>query len=391
MFNFKNLAKKFPPDQWIYKYYLNNFKINLDGSAIRLFSVFNAERTPSLFLYVKGGKYIWYDHSKGKGGDAIGLARAVIEHSVAESITNGTLISTINYDYSTWKAKNGEFISSEISTDFYAYDVIYSATSKLVYSELELIYWKDFGIAEPLLKRYNIASIHSFTLGRRTTLGDRTTENWGRTRNCFITFGFYIENGELVKIYSPLDSNYKHITLKNVTLGREQLEPHKHRTLIIASSMKDMLVLKTLGLEIDVIAPIGEKVLIPADEMNDFKNLYKNIFTMFDNDRTGIKAMLMYEAIYGIDFIYCPHYKDVAEFRSKTSADKVRTTVTSLINKKIFKPLISEQDDNTAPWWNPTTATIEDATRRLEALKESKEEDPTRGHWTREGWVKANS
>lgn len=327
------------PEEWIYKYYLS-LSTDLTGRPVKIKSAFQSENTPSMFLYVRDGRYVWKDHSSGYYGDALELAKKLFEQSRGSTIAWEEVYRTIRHDFEKWKGAGNKVIQGDKETEYSAYELVCNVQRRN-FESYDNNYWGQFGITVPLLERYNVIPLKHFQLGKHykdsglTKWFKRVTEEWWM-------YGFYDNTGSLLKIYCPYSKDLKHVSLKPVLLGREQLE--NRETLIVASSMKDMLTLAALQLEIDIVAPMSEKTLINAQDIRDLKNLYTNIITMFDNDKTGVMAMLMYKAIYDIDFAYLPYGKDISEYRHFNDPLTVKHEITKIISKKIFKGIFSDEE-----------------------------------------------
>lgn len=333
--NFKNLPITNDvfavPDQWIYKYYLK-LRQELDGRNIQIKSPFTREFTPSMFLYVKQGKYVWKDHSSGKYGNALTLAKELIEQNSGVDHTWTEIKTAVLSDYLVWKQENGKFVEEPIETEHFVYDLKCNFEIRS-FEDHDLYYWGQYGIYRDVLEFYNVVPLRWFQLIKEYPHHTKLY------RKCALThsYGFFENDGTLIKIYNPQAEDFKHITLKKEVLGREQLVSSKNQTIIIASSMKDLLTLVSLDLNIDVIAPMSEKTLISEKDISMLKDLYKNVLTLFDNDKTGIRAMLMYKQLYNIDFVYVPHHKDISDF-AKYEIDKlyVKHEIVRAINKKLI-------------------------------------------------------
>lgn len=145
----------------------------------------------------------------------------------------------------------------------------------------ELNWWKQFGITKELLKKYNVYSCkHVFLNG---TLKVKSTPN------NFI-FGYYFgkqDGRELWKIYMPMRENYRFMNnLDSKRLqGFKQL-PESGPVLVITKSMKDCLVMSSLG--IPAIAPNSEHLFVEPKVLNALKNRFKRIIVFYDNDKTGL-------------------------------------------------------------------------------------------------------
>lgn len=326
------------PEEWIYKYYLN-LPFDLTGRAVRIKSQFQSENTASMFLYVKDNRYVWKDHSSGYYGNALDLTKRLFEQSSGTAISWETTYKTLRADFEAWKAKGNTIEQTTKNTEYFAYDLVCNVERRR-FEDHDVKYWDRFGISISLLERYNIIPLKSFRLGKYFKESG-LTKWFKKIDNDWFSYGFYENSGTLVKIYNPHNTDFKHVTLKSTLLGREQLQ--NRDTLVIASSMKDLLTLVALGLEIDVAAPMSEKSLIKAQDIQDLKNIYTNILTMFDNDKTGVMAMLMYKSIYNIDFAYLPYNKDVSEFREFQDPLFVKHEIIQAINKKIFKGIFKNE------------------------------------------------
>jgi hypothetical protein len=73
------------------------------------------------------------------------------------------------------------------------------------------------------------------------------------------------------------------------------------------------MAIKSMNLNVDVVAPDSENSILHPDIIYEFKDLYQSIVTVFDSDEAGIKAMKAYEEKYKIPFCYLPLEKDIAD------------------------------------------------------------------------------
>lgn len=346
MFNFKKLPITHVPEEWIYIFYLNlDKRTKLAGQTLKLNSPFTNEKTPSMFLYAKDGRYKFKDHSSGNQGDSIDLVTKLIGQSTGHEPSFKFTVKRIESDYHSWIKKNGKYESTQLNEEIYNYQLL--CNDKIRDWEVkDTEYFESFGHNMDDVMASNVIPLKSYQLGKR--IGDKSI--WGKVYTPSLSYGFYESSGELLKIYNPHETYMKHITLKNEILGREQMKGKK--TLIIASSMKDRLTLLGFKLQIDVIAPTGEKIIIPAKDISMLKELYDNVLTLFDNDSTGVRAMILYKKLYDLDYVYIPEYKDVAELRSSTNEKYAKELVLRKINEKIFKPLINVEETNKEKnWW----------------------------------------
>ena len=152
------------------------------------------------------------------------------------------------------------------------------------FTELELKWWKKYGITLDILKKFNVYSC------KHVFLNDQLVAT--SQQHCPI-FGYYggkYQGLELWRCYFPKRTSFRFLgnwPTKKIQ-GYEQL-PKKGKLLIITKAMKDVLVLYSLG--IPAIAPNSETQFISESVLNDLKNRFEHIVVLFDNDRTGISFM----------------------------------------------------------------------------------------------------
>lgn len=322
------------PEQWIYRFYLDQVGVPvrepMDGRRITIKSIFQKERTPSFILYVRGGKYRWKDFSSGRSGNAWELVKQILTRKTQQELKYPEIYRHVRNDYRQWMNDNGHFEEEALDTDHFLYD-LKCETKTRPWNSHDFAFWRTFNIGESLLDEYNIVPLAKFQLVR--VFPDKITK-YLRPYSGDFSYGFFSQNGDLIKIYNPLCEDFKHITLKKQILGLDQLK-NVNKNLIIGSSMKDILAMKSLGLALDFVAPLAESILISGQDIDYLKSIYENIFTLFDNDKAGVQSMIMYKKTYDLPYIYLPHYKDVAEFISKDDTIYVKHEIAIRINKKL--------------------------------------------------------
>lgn len=324
------------PKNWIYHHYLK-LKEPLDGRRIRIKSCFNSDSTPSMFLYVSNGEYRWKDFSSGLfGSSPYDLIQQIVYEETGERPEFKEVLADVKSQYREWVAENGEYREIELDVDNYLFEtkVLYDVRS---FAPHDLQYFETFYITEERLKAYNIKPLENFQLYRQYPGKDNSWINkFFKQVTSHYSYGFFNAKRQLIKIYNPYSDNLKHISLKNEILGHDQLR-YQADNLIIASSMKDLLSLDSFNLDCEYIAPMSEKMIIDVEDIKFFKSMYKNVFTLFDNDKTGVQAMMLYKKLYDINFIYIPRYKDIAEFCANEPYDIVQRELIPAIDKALNK------------------------------------------------------
>lgn len=311
------------PEGWIYEHYLG-VKKPMNGASIRMRSFINSDSNPSLYLFVKDGKYKWKDYSSGTGGNAIEVVICQTGLSYIKAAKKVTA------DYNKYVQSHGKYIPLAIEAELSDYDMHVDYELRDWNENDREYWWKQYFIPEHLLDYYNVKPLQWFQLSKQYK--DRNINYQAVVRPRI--YGYFRNDGSLYQIYQPDYLDMKFIKLNACLQGFDQLTQVSH-TLIIGASLKDILVLESLMLNFETVAPSSETSYLSAKDVDMFKKTYKHIFTMFDNDGPGIKAMLRYQALYGIEYIHVPFYKDIAEFACNAGWDNVKREIIVRINKKI--------------------------------------------------------
>ena len=271
----------------------------LDGQSVKIKSAFNPkDNDPSMIIFLddKENIYRFKDFSSGLYGDAAELVQHLYKIPTRQEAFRKIL--------ELFKDENIQRVTTSYEKEIK--EVTAYTTRKWL--TIDANYWKAYGIGGVFLKKYNIKPLESYTL----TSTKKDVINQLDFRNP-MSYGYFNAKGELCKIYNPLRKTAKFLKVKEFTQGEDQLTYDK-RCLIIASSMKDIGAFKALKLnDIDLVAPDSENVTITPQQIEHYRKHYQLIFTMFDNDVAGMKAMKHYKNTYGIPYIYFTVEKDMAE------------------------------------------------------------------------------
>ena len=171
------------------------------------------------------------------------------------------------------------------------------------YSNKELEWWKQFGISIKTLKKFHVFSIeHVFLNGElKFTSSDK----------CPI-YGYYFgkdKNGiEKWKIYFPLKTEYRFLNnlSKKVLQGYHQL-PKAGELLVITKSMKDLMAMYEFG--IPAVSPNSETLFVDDKKLEEFKQRFKHILVIYDQDRPGKHNMWLIRKQYPeLNYFYMPWY-----------------------------------------------------------------------------------
>lgn len=307
------------PSQWIFEHYLS-LNEKLIGQDLKLSSVFNREKTPSMYLYTVDGQYRFKDFSSSKSGDGIDLVRELYDLSYISAKQK------ILTDYESYLTTG----SSELDREFMGPQDRYKVTAYTTrgWNEADALYWKQFKIGSDMLKSFNVKAIEGFTMSK--TLSDGTVDTI--VSNELNVYGYFNAEGELCKLYRPGKKNRKFIKVKDYIQGSDQLTNALY--LVICSSLKDAMALKAMKFNgVDIIVPDSENTIIPKDYMEALKSKYVKICTLFDNDAAGLKSMLQYEEEYQLPYVHLQMEKDIADSVKEHGINNTRIVLYPLLTK----------------------------------------------------------
>lgn len=325
MFKTKNLVHdiKDVPVAWIFEHFCK-LKEKLNGHDVKIKSLFNLkERTPSMCIYydAKKSSYRYKDFSSGKGGSAIDLVKDIENLSyykacslVVEKYNDFVLHNNGGYDLQEFKQASKYKVNTHIFRSWNTQDQYF---------------WTQFNIGTRLLEEYNVRPLSAYTMHKEIDSGPIDLTIKGN-----YLYGYFKTDGTLYKIYQPKTLDKKFIKVADYIQGSEQLKNHKW--LIITSSLKDLMALRSLKLPLDIIAPDSENTVIRKEVMEGYINKYEKVIVMFDFDEPGIKAMEKYKELYPeIEYTALPMSKDPADSIKDYGAKEVYYRIVPLLNKKI--------------------------------------------------------
>lgn len=325
MFNTKNLVHdiKNVPVPWMFEHFCK-LKEKLNGHDIKIKSMFNPkERTPSMCIYfdAKKNDYRFKDFSTGKGGSAIDLVKELTQlpyHKacslVVEKYNDFVLHNNGGYDVQAFKQASKYKVTKFVFRSWNTSDQYY---------------WTQFNIGSRLLDEHCVRPLEYYVLEKEVE---------GEVISLMIRsnylYGYFKKDGSLYKIYQPKTLDKKFIKVADYVQGSEQLKNHKY--LIITSSLKDIMALKSLKLAVDIIAPDSENSIIRKEIMQQYIKEYEKVILLFDYDEPGIKAMEKYKELYPeLSMCVLPMSKDPADSIKDFGAKQVFLRLVPLLNKKL--------------------------------------------------------
>lgn len=257
---------------------------------------FREDRNPSCSLFVgRDGKYRLHDFSTGRTLKIVDIVATVLKISREEAVKwiesfEGTASSTVKTETSS---------STNIDIQIKPF------------TQRELMYWQKYGITEDLLRKYGVYSVKGAYINGYLIKLDE------------YSFAYVIN--DRIKIYCPFSnkdnlSGNKRKWLSNTTntdvFGLNLLSSSK--VLIITSSLKDVMVLNSLGFQ----AIAFQSELVKKSEFIDsligkLKLLFTYIFVLFDNDLTGQVRSQQLVDEYDLINIRQTYLKDISDYHAK--------------------------------------------------------------------------
>ena len=325
MFNTKNLVIEGSdvPSYWVFQYYLN-LSEPLTGQDVKIKSVFNpSERTPSFCVYVDKSimQYKFKDFSTGKNGNKVDLVKLMFNLEYPDAMKK--IVEDYNIHVKSGDYKNQQFVPQAK----WEIDIIKIRD----WNTDDQKFWLPYNIGKSLLNHYNVKPVKYYNLVK-----EENGEIKKLTIQNKICYGYFDKDDEVYKLYQPHSQRHKFFKVKPYLQAYDQLE-YKHPYLIICSSLKDALCMKSIVNNVEVLAPDSENTMIKPHIIEHFKKKYKKVITFFDNDDAGIKAVHKYKTMYNLDGVIFPECKDISDAMKEKGLKYVAS-----ILKPLLKDIISK-------------------------------------------------
>lgn len=318
--HFINAPTQVPPE-WIFENYLQ-LNETLTGQNVKIKSIFNLkDSNPSMHIYynLQSRQYRYKCFSTGKGGSAIDMLMLLWNVDYAAA----ALRITADYEKYISSGKTGKRdIKPPSKWEF-------SNITTRDWNTNDVKYWKPYNIGSRLLEHYNVKPLKSYRMTRIehdniqqfTVIGDNI-------------YGYFNSDGKLCKIYQPKNKDRKFFKVQDYIQGIDQMTMKKPY-LVICSSLKDGMCLRSLGVQVDIIVPDSENTMLPDQLIGLYKKKYEAIITMFDNDEAGIRNMKKYKEQYDIPFALLKLEKDVSDSVALHGVEKVKNMLVPIIHRQI--------------------------------------------------------
>ena len=202
------------------------------------------------------------------------------------------------------------------------------------FTEKELKWWNQFGISKKLLKKYHVFSLqHVFLNGQLRFTSSEQCPIYG------YYFGKDKNHEEKWKIYFPMRQEFRFLNnvSKKTLQGYHQL-PKTGDLLVITKSMKDCISLYGFG--IPACAPNSETLFVNDKQLEEFKQRFKHILVVYDQDKPGKHNMWLIRKQHPeLNFFTMPKdlAKDFTDSVQLVGVDKMRELIKEFISNYEFK------------------------------------------------------
>jgi hypothetical protein len=291
----------------------------------KIISPIRPERHPSfnLFLHERTNE-VWFrdfgasDEAKGNCINFVMLKES-LDYQNAKQYIESKILNEISsffpeygrVDYSTMLELNSAKFKKEVKITPVVKE----------WSQFELNWWFQFGITQEILDLFYVSSLSKYYMETENGIKEYVA-TWSNPIFCISINGRY-------KLYRPLgDPKYKwRSNLKGDCdiFGWHLLAPRmdlkKYFCCFVMAGNKDVMSFHALT-GLPAIALNSETAHIPFEYKASLLNSFENVFILYDNDETGLKAATSLNQSTGFPILnylldICPEVKDFAELVQK--------------------------------------------------------------------------
>lgn len=285
-------------DKEIFEYYLNK-SVNENDVY---YAPYRSDKNPSCTFTKRGGKWLfrdWGHHHKGL--DCFDFVQFLFNINFVEALEK------IYFDLDLDVPLESKQVQFSNNTPFKKPKPIFNVETQ-AFTKQDKRYLTSYGINLYLCNKYNIFSI------KRASVNNYFVYERHSFDPCL---GYYLgkdkKNNPKWKLYfyKRNDNRFKTNTFR--IQGWIQL-PKKYPILINTKSMKDVCCLDKLGYP--SIAPQCENFIYYDYIINELKDRFNKIITLYDNDDTGIKYSKTLFDQFNIPYVFLQEAKDISDLIS---------------------------------------------------------------------------
>ena len=262
----------------VYRFYTGK-DVSLSGNMI---SPLREDKNPSFgyFISKNGSKEILFNDFNLGGGDFIkfvqlkfglnyfeALSKIAIDFNVQDHFFVKDIERTKKtYDPDKYPTKREKLLASS--------SVVKIGRKVREWNMYDLKFWYQFGITKDILDLYNIEPISYIFLNQVPIVPEKYSYCYPEFKDDKVTY----------KIYQPFSEKYKWLTNhdSSVWQGWRQL-PEKGETLIITSSLKDVMAIKSTT-DYNAVALQNEGIYPKKSVIKELHDRFELIYLLYDND-----------------------------------------------------------------------------------------------------------
>jgi len=332
----KYISKKFVTKTDLYKHYSEYDILRAYFGDIKINTVISSplrkDNHPSFNIFYSpvNGCLLFKDFTTDDKGDIIRLVQLKYSLPIYQDALNKIAFDFgLNKEFElpkTMKKEDIDIVKYDIGLSSYCEKYQYNIQISIRNWELrDYDFWRSFGISSFTLKKYNVIPISGYFV------------NAFEVKTPDIAYA-YIElkdNKVTYKIYRPTKDKalkWRTNNSDDVHPGYMQL-PKNSNLLIITKSLKDVMAIDE-NCDIACIAIQAETNYIKEHVMLEYKQRFKYVISLFDNDDTGKTQAERYKDIYNIPSIFIPEKyecKDFSDLIKKEKRDVAQIVMKQLI------------------------------------------------------------
>lgn len=280
-------------------------------------SPFRNDANPSCaFFYGRTGKLYIHDFAEGKFYSFMDIVMKKLKCNYYNALKDiNRNLSNISYFNPTVVAK---------------VEIEYTYTS----SRFSDTYFANHQISRSTLTKFNVKLVDSVF---------KNNELWAKSTKEDPIYVYEIN--DRCKIYRPLTKFKKNKWRSNAVFsdvfGMKQL-PRTGKLCIIASSVKDMMVLHEHGLpsicfNSETLPQRGDNLEVLTAVIEALKSRFSHVISFMDNDEAGIRSASMLQNKFDIPPIHTNKVKDIADFQLRFRTERTWRQLKRRISKALKK------------------------------------------------------
>ena len=309
----------------IFKYYIGKgFKLGTIRSPLR------KDSQPSFDIYKSPNtirKILFKDHGTGESGSCFDLVMQMYHLSFIGAL------KYIDYDFnlglnegplpkrSLTKGYVGK--ASGVDVDKLQVTCSIRVCRRNWNKTIDKAFWSKYNITVSILRKFKVNPIEALKINNK----------WFRFGKTDCVYCYHFEDYRY-KIYQPYSKDFKWLSNADIGIiqGWNQL-PEKGKFLVITKSLKDVMVLYSIG--VPAIAPQSEGTIPSAKIISELKERFEIIISNYDYDYRGIVSANRMKKLYDITpFMFIPEFgvKDVSDYIKKYGINSLK-----IVKNEVYK------------------------------------------------------